>query len=144
MIFYEALTAYREQLKRHTGLKVVLAPSVLKESDVTVKIAVRRPLIKNNSMARGPAATLEKTLKLFVTLEGVIESEVGLKYALAASESLQEYFAVQRNLEDATGKGIPNSRITISADESDSILEDPESGAKAWTNEAYSVEITIP
>lgn len=144
MTFYEALVLFRDQVKRKTGLKVVVAPSPIKESGPYVKIAVRKPRRQKTPVTMGASSIDEASLRLSVSVGAVVESETGLKQALDASETLQVFLEDAKRLENEEGKPIAGSGISSSSDENDSILEDPESGAKAWVDDLYYVDIEIP
>jgi hypothetical protein len=88
---------------------------------------------------------LERHLKLVVSLDGSIISDEGTANFLEASDVLQTYMAEGiRNLENAAGAAIPNTRIVMTPDENDSVMDDPESDEKAWYNDVFYVEITLP
>lgn len=137
---FQGAVLFRDQIARRTGLKTLLMPGVMKEAGPVVKVSVRKAVCVLPTKG-GPA---RRTLRLTVAVEGVVESETGLKLCLEAVETLSAYLETSRRLEDEVGDQIPDSLVLTKVNEDDGILEDPETGAKAWVRDEFFVDITLP
>jgi hypothetical protein len=135
-----AVLLFRSQIERHTGLKVILAPSPLKEPGVHVKIVVRKVLVPE----RPKAAQNTHEVRLYVSIDGSVESDTGLALALSACETLGAYLTTCTRLEDEHGEQIANTRVVSTANEDDGILQDPDNGNLAWLDDLHFVTLSIP
>lgn len=144
MTFFSALKLFERQIARRTELKVVLAPCPIKDAGPICKVLLRKPLRLKDPVTMGSASIEEATIKLAVSIEGSIESETGLKLALDASEALQNFLKDAKRLEDEDGNPVAGSAISIKSDVNDSVLEDPESGDKAWIEDVFYVDVELP
>jgi hypothetical protein len=133
---------FEKQIARRTGIKTILAPSSLKESGPHVKVLVRKVLVP----ARPAAAQGQHELRLYVSLEGKLESDTGLKMALDDCESLAVYILTtpSLHLEDETGKAIANTLITAKPDENDGLVGDPDDDKVAWADDLIYVSVFYP
>lgn len=137
MTAYEAMTLFAEQLKRNTTLKVVLAPASLKEKGVHVSVAMR----KTHDVSRRP--NTRQVVKLRLAVDGTAESQKGLELVMAGIEEINEYLKRSRNLEDATGLPIPNTRIMQRLSEDDSVLDNPDGTAVQDILDERTVELYL-
>lgn len=137
---FDAVKLFESQVRRDTGLKVVLMPSPLKEQGPHVKLSVRKVV----STKAPRAAQSEREIRLFVSLDGSVESETGLKLALDACEALTAYLVVCERLKDATGAIIANTRIISKSNDDDGILQDPDKETVAWLDDLHFVSVFIP
>jgi hypothetical protein len=115
-----AMTLFVAQLARHTAIKIVVAPTSIDERGVVAKVSMR----KEHEQSRRP--TSKPIIRLRLAIEGTAESQTGLDLALVAIEEINAYLKRPRNLEDASGVPIPNTRITQSIAEDDSMLDSPD------------------
>jgi hypothetical protein len=137
---HAAVLAFAAQLGRHTGIKVIVSPSPLKEPAPHAKVAVRKIL-----RAKTPGgATSEYEVRLIVSADGRVESETGLKLAVEACTALVDYLSTVSRLEDGNGAPIASTRIRETVNEDDGILEDPENGNVAWIDDLHYVSAWIP
>lgn len=137
---YDAVVAFSSQVGRHTGLSVVVSPSPLRDPAPHAKVAVRKILRSRKTTS----SAKEYEIRLFVSVDGRVESETGLKLAVDACQVLVDYLLEVTRLEDELGAVIPNTRITVTVNEDDGILEDPENGNVAWVEDIHFVTIWIP
>lgn len=142
MTAFDVVHLFEKQIARRTGLKTVLAPSPLKEPGPHVKVLVRKVSLP----ARPVAAQGHRELRLYVSLEGRLESDAGLKLALGGCESLAGYLLTTPglHLEDETGAAIANTRITATPDENDGLVGDPDDDKVAWADELIYVSVFYP
>jgi hypothetical protein len=140
MMAFAAVKYFEAQLARATGLKVILAPSTLKEPGPHVKLALRKVVVPKTPKA----AQASKTVRLFAVVDGSAESETGLRLALEACEAMADYLVHCVRLEDETGTAIADTRIESTVNEDDGILQDPDNGNIAWLDDTHFVSITIP
>jgi len=120
---YEALMLFKEQLKRHVAIKVIVAPTSVNERGVVAKLSI----IKNHPQSRRPSSA--SLVKLRLAVEGAAESQTGLDLAMTAIEAINAYLKRPIRLEDAEGNPIPNTRVTQSLSEDDSVLDSPDGTA---------------
>ena len=143
---FEALNAFAKQLERNVSgsgfkTKVIVLPSALSEKGVAITVAVLKTFIDG----RVPASRATRTLRLRVSVCGTAESMTGLNQALCAIEALDRFFAADGlRLEDASGKGIPNSRILQAVSQEDSFFDSPGSTAVQEVQDGRIAVITIP
>jgi hypothetical protein len=137
---YESVKLFEAQVRRATGLKVVLMPSPIKEPGPHVKLAVRKVV----STKAPRAAQGEREVRLFASLDGNVESETGLKLALEACEKLAVYLVACERLEDAQGAAIANTRVISKSNDDDGILQDPDKETVAWLDDLHYVSVFIP
>jgi hypothetical protein len=140
MTGFDVAHLFGGQLLRRTGLKVVLRPSPLKEPGPHVDVAVRKIVVPKGTKA----ASEQHELRLYVFMQGSVESNTGLEMAMDACETLATYLESITRLEDVDGNPIANTRVTSTVNEDDGILSDPEDEKIAWLDDLYSVNIWYP
>lgn len=143
MTAFDATKLFQAQLARAlTGLswlKVIILPNPLQEPGCVVSIAVRKPKREQTTKL-----VQVRTLRILVSISGRIESETGLKMAMDAIEAVSGFLLSATHLEDKDGHPIADARITTTPVDDDGILEDPETGGKAWVREDFPVSINLP
>jgi hypothetical protein len=140
MMGKEAARLFVEQLRRRTLQKVVFLPSPLKEPGPHISVAIRKIVVPKKPRA----AAAEHEVRLYVTMEGKVESETGRDMAVDLCESLSTYLDSATRLEDADGNQIANTRITATVNEDDGILGDPDDDKVAWIDDLHYVTIAYP
>lgn len=139
---FEALTLFRAQIERRSGLKVVLVPSPVKEAAPTIRLSLRKVVAQRSTVRERTVVARE--LRMTLALDGKVESETGLRLAAEACESLLDFLGSATRLEDALGNPVPSTTISVTVNQDDGILEDPENGAVAWIRDEHFVAISIP
>jgi len=143
MTAFRATKLFQAQLERAlaglTWCKVILLPNTVGDTSLLVSIAVRKPERKQATMG-----VKVRTLKLIVAVTGRIESETGLEMAMDAIEAVSAFLLGAKYLEDDTAVPIADMRISSEISDEDGILEDPETGGRAWAREEFSVSINLP
>jgi hypothetical protein len=140
MIGDDVAKLFEAQLARRTGAKVILAPSPLKEPGPHITVKVRKVIAPK--MPRGAMRAHE--LRLYVSVEGKVESETGRKMAIDTCEAASTYLAEVSHLEDEGGNPIPNTRVIATINEDDGILGDPDDDKVAWIDDLHYVTIAYP
>lgn len=134
---FSAMNLFALQLKRHTTLKVVVAPTSLKEKGVHASVAMKKTL----ETSRRPGA--KQLVRLRLTVDGTAESQTGLAQVMAGIEEMNVYLKRPRNLEDESGASIPNTRITQKLSEDDSILDNPDGTAVQDILDERTIELYL-
>ena len=120
---YDAMILFQKQLQRHTAMKIVIAPTSVNERGLVAKLS----LLKAAPQSRIPSS--RPLVRLRLAIDGSAESHTGLKQAFAAIEEINDYLKRPRNLEDAEGNAIANTRIVQRPSEEDSALDNPDGTA---------------
>lgn len=116
----EAMMLFKAQLQRHTAIKIIIAPTSVDEKGVVAKLS----LVKNYDQSKRQGT--QSIVKLRLAIEGTAESMKGMDLAMAAIEEINTYLKKPRNLEKEDGICIPNTRITQSLSEDDSVMDNPD------------------
>jgi len=141
----EALKNFVAQLERNLSLgedktKVILTPASVSEKGLVIKVGIKKTYL--SSQTQGIRTT--RVLKVRLAIAGAIESETGLKQAVNAIEALDAYLEKPRNLEDASGKQVPDTRILQTISQEDSFIDSPDSTEVQDALDERTVTITIP
>lgn len=137
---YEAIALFSGQIARHTRITTITSPSPLKDPAPHVKVAVRK--ILRSSRTQASKGSYE--IRLFVSVDGMVESDTGLRLAVEACQALVDYLANVTRLEHLDGAAIADTRVTATVNEEDGILEDPDNGNVAWIDDVHFVTLSIP
>jgi hypothetical protein len=140
----EALNDFIAQLERNVSLgedktKVVLTPSSIAEKGLVIKVGLKKTYLAAQTQVR-----TTRILKIRLAVSGTIESMTGLSQAVNAIEALDAYFEKPRNLEDNTGKSIPDTRIIETVSQEDSFIDSPDSIEEQAALDERVITITIP
>lgn len=127
---FRVLTLFAHQIDRALPAKCVVTPSSINEKGVVVKISLLKTYVQTL-----PRAMLNtRVVRVRVSVCGTAESHTGLKEAVRIIEALDAYLYSHlegeahksRQLEDADGKPVPNTRIVSFISEEDSFIDTPD------------------
>jgi len=147
---YEALDNLRNQIEDSVAIsgcktKVVVTPSAVKEDGLVIKLSLLKTLPGQPNRAQS-RITGGRTIRVRCAVAGTAESMTGLKDATLAIEALDSFLppATSRNLHDAEGKPIANTRLAVEIDPEDSFIDNPGSTEIQDVEDIRYITITLP
>ena len=152
---YDVMTLFAQQLERSIAssdeckTKVVITPSSVNEKGVVIKVSLLKTFPDKEYQAKSKA----RSVRLRVSVCGIVESQTGLKMATGLIEKLDDFFEqdslrLEKIVEGENSmqsvRKIPNTRITQQISKEDSFFSNPDSTDVQDVQDDRTVIITVP